>query len=120
MCFQEFVAFGAGDVGGGRDVARHVEHGPAHVEDPVHAEDDRDERGRHVDRGQDGDDKGDRARWNTRRPDPADVTGELRGRLEQWMQDTDDPLLTGPVPPPPGAEFNDPDQQSAGDPVSIG
>jgi hypothetical protein len=52
------------------------------------------------------------------RDDPGDVTTELKGRLEEWMQDTDDPLLRGPVPPPPGAEYNDPDQSSAGDPVS--
>jgi hypothetical protein len=35
------------------------------------------------------------------------------------MRETDDPLLDGPVLPPPGAEYNDPDQESAGDPVSI-
>jgi N-sulfoglucosamine sulfohydrolase len=32
------------------------------------------------------------------------------------MRDTGDPLLDGPVAPPPGAELNDPDQRSADDP----
>jgi hypothetical protein len=31
------------------------------------------------------------------------------------MRDTGDPLLDGPVAPPPGAELNDPDQRSADD-----
>ena len=30
-----------------------------------------------------------------------------------WMRGTSDPLLDGPVPPPPGAEFNDSDGRSA-------
>ena len=34
------------------------------------------------------------------------------------MEETDDPLLDGPVPPP-GAEFNDPDQLSPGEPTHI-
>lgn len=33
---------------------------------------------------------------------------EMRGRMERWMQATNDPLLKGPVPPPPGAQVNDP------------
>jgi hypothetical protein len=53
------------------------------------------------------------------RPDPSGVTGELRDRLETWMRETEDPLLNGPVPPPPGAEYNDPEQESAGDPVTV-
>jgi hypothetical protein len=32
---------------------------------------------------------------------------ERRGVLEQWMKETDDPLLRGDVPPPPGARVND-------------
>ncbi len=35
------------------------------------------------------------------------------------MRDTGDPLLNGPVPPPAGAEINDPDQHSAGDPTTV-
>jgi arylsulfatase A-like enzyme len=38
----------------------------------------------------------------------AGVLAEMRGRLERWMAATDDPLLQGPVPMPPGAVANDP------------
>ena len=37
---------------------------------------------------------------------------EMRTRLDNWMFDTNDPLLRGPVRPPAGAEINDPDQMS--------
>jgi hypothetical protein len=36
-------------------------------------------------------------------PDYAEVYEDLRGRLEEWMRETDDPLLDGPVSKPPGA-----------------
>ena len=52
-------------------------------------------------------------------PRSAPVLDELRGRLEQWMRETADPLLDGPVPPPPGAEYNDPDARSAGEATTI-
>lgn len=46
-------------------------------------------------------------------PAYADIADDLRARLEQWMRRTDDPLLDGPVPPPPGANINAQDQRSA-------
>ncbi len=42
---------------------------------------------------------------------------ERPARLE-WMRATDDPLLDGPVPEPPGAWSNDPRQASPNDPTS--
>jgi N-sulfoglucosamine sulfohydrolase len=53
-------------------------------------------------------------------PAVADVEAELSGRLESWMRDTGDPLLDGPVPAPPGAELNSPDQLSAAEPAEYG
>ena len=45
------------------------------------------------------------------------ILEELRGRLHDWMQETDDPLLAGHVDPPPGVELNLPDQLSASEPT---
>jgi N-sulfoglucosamine sulfohydrolase len=45
-----------------------------------------------------------------REPAFADVLHALRQRLEHWMQATRDPLLDGPVAPPPGALVGDPDE----------
>jgi N-sulfoglucosamine sulfohydrolase len=54
-------------------------------------------------------------------PAYAGVAADLRARLEGWMRETDDPLLHGPVPPPPGAQINLQDQRSADEPtVSAG
>jgi len=36
-------------------------------------------------------------------PTYADVLSDLKSRLEAWMKRTNDPLLNGPVPAPPGA-----------------
>lgn len=42
---------------------------------------------------------------------------EMRGRLERWMHDTDDPLLHGEPEAPEGVEVNDPDGLSASEPT---
>jgi N-sulfoglucosamine sulfohydrolase len=52
-------------------------------------------------------------------PSAQPVKDELAALLERWMRETDDPLLDGPVPPPPGVEFNDPDQISPGEPTHL-
>jgi hypothetical protein len=47
----------------------------------------------------------------------------MRARLDNWIVETEDPLLQGPVPLPPGAVANDPSQGSPNDPyvhVSVG
>jgi arylsulfatase A-like enzyme len=46
----------------------------------------------------------------------APVLADMRGRLDRWMEETDDPLLRGPVPLPPGAVANDPDGLSPEEP----
>jgi arylsulfatase A-like enzyme len=59
-------------------------------------------------------------------PEYDEVRVALRRRLANWMKETDDPLLEGPVAAPPGAVFNDPSQHSAdeppraGDPAAVG
>ena len=40
------------------------------------------------------------------------VLGDMRQRLQSWMQRTDDPLLNGPVAPPSGAKINPSDSLS--------
>lgn len=49
----------------------------------------------------------------------AEILAEMRARLDQWMRATDDPLLRGPVPAPPGARVNDPDGVSPSEPAHI-
>jgi len=50
-------------------------------------------------------------------PHCAAIADELRGRLDTWMRETEDPLLDGPVPAPEGAELNSPDQVSPAEPA---
>jgi N-sulfoglucosamine sulfohydrolase len=47
------------------------------------------------------------------------VLRDMRKRLQDFMVRTADPLLNGPVPAPPGAQINDPDDMSPHDPVSV-
>ncbi|NLF03065.1 MAG: sulfatase, partial [Anaerolineales bacterium] len=51
------------------------------------------------------------------RPGMAPILAEMRQRLDRWMRTTADPLLDGPVSPPPGARVNDPDGLSPREPV---
>jgi len=47
------------------------------------------------------------------------VLEDMRRRLDDFMVRTSDPLLKGPVPPPSGAQLNDPDHMSPNDPVFV-
>jgi arylsulfatase A-like enzyme len=47
----------------------------------------------------------------------AEALADMRGRLDRYMKDTDDPLLKGEVPPPEGARVNDPDGASPREPA---
>ncbi len=49
----------------------------------------------------------------------ATVRDELRADLDRWMHETGDPLLNGPLIPPPGVEINSPDQVSASEPLTV-
>ena len=42
-------------------------------------------------------------------PRHADTLAELRARLARWMEETDDPILKGPIPEPAGATISPPD-----------
>jgi N-sulfoglucosamine sulfohydrolase len=60
----------------------------------------------------------DPAEGNNLAADPAhrEARDDLRARLEAWMRETEDPLLDGPVEPPPGAIVNEQWQVSPDDP----
>jgi arylsulfatase A-like enzyme len=47
----------------------------------------------------------------------AEALAEMRGRLDSWMKRTNDPLLAGAVPLPPGAKVNRVDGISPGEPI---
>lgn len=53
-------------------------------------------------------------------PDMQSVLADMRTRLDDWMRRTDDPLLQGFVPPPPGSRVNDPDGLSPQEPPMTG
>ena len=50
-------------------------------------------------------------------PQNREVVEHLRARLHEWMVGREDPLLDGPVEPPPGAILNDPAQISPNEPT---
>jgi N-sulfoglucosamine sulfohydrolase len=52
-------------------------------------------------------------------PSHHEVLEEMRQKLHGWMESTSDPLLKGPVPAPPGARVNAPNQTSPRDPDHI-
>jgi N-sulfoglucosamine sulfohydrolase len=52
-------------------------------------------------------------------PNCAAALEEMRARLDAWMQETEDPLLAGPVPAPVGASVNEQWQLSPDDPVRV-
>lgn len=53
-------------------------------------------------------------------PAMAPVLRDMRARLDRWMRETPDPLLNGPVPPPPGAVVNRPEDRSPKDVLAAG
>lgn len=50
-------------------------------------------------------------------PSMSEVLKDMRARLDRWMKATDDPLLKGRVPAPPGARVNPADGLSPNEPV---
>jgi N-sulfoglucosamine sulfohydrolase len=58
---------------------------------------------------------------NNRIDDPAlgQTLSDLKERLRGWMEQTDDPLLNGPVAPADGTTFNTVDQISPSEPMTL-
>ncbi|HTL50958.1 MAG TPA: sulfatase [Planctomycetota bacterium] len=56
---------------------------------------------------------------DNRAADPAcaEVLQDMRGRLERWMRETNDPLTKGPLIPPKGAILNDANGRSPQEPT---
>ena len=52
-------------------------------------------------------------------PARAATLEDLRARLDAWMRDTRDPLVEGPVAPPPGAQINRPTDRSPEDELVV-
>ncbi|HEX6665362.1 MAG TPA: sulfatase [Solirubrobacterales bacterium] len=52
-------------------------------------------------------------------PAAAEALEEMRVRLDRWMRETEDPLLEGPVLPPPGATVNEQWQVSPNDEAQL-
>ncbi len=52
-------------------------------------------------------------------PDHAATLDAMKKRLDTWMRATNDPLLRGAVPAPPGARLNDPNEISPSDPTFV-
>ena len=50
-------------------------------------------------------------------PDKQNVLEAMRAKLLQWMEEANDPLLSGSIPAPEGALVNDPDALSADEPT---
>lgn len=60
----------------------------------------------------------DPAEQNNLAEDPlcAEVLAQLRDSLARWMEETEDPILKGPIPPPPNAELDPPETFVPGKP----
>ncbi len=54
----------------------------------------------------------------TKNPEMKQIIEEMRTRLAAWMQNTNDPLLSGEVPDPPGSLINHPDSVSPDEPLA--
>ena len=53
------------------------------------------------------------------RPELENICRDLSVRLEEWMRETNDPLLSGPIPAPSGSRVNETEGKSPRDPADI-